>query len=441
MPVSRRPLRAPLTGAIVTAAIPAITLAGLGAGPAQAATQTNTPLGKAPTHRNLLDAKVQIQAQVVAAKKQTSTVTVRRGDSVWKLAQKHGVTVADVLRLNGLRSTDLIHPGDRLVIRGTAKKSAAPTTSKPGSKPKVGGTSPSSARHTVRSGDTLSGIAHANGVSLSALLSSSGLKASSIIYPGQRIALPGSAKTATSSAGKKTATSAGKRTTTSSGATSASKKYKIKSGDTLSGIAHKHGVSVSALASANGISSSSVIYQGRTLTIPGSSSTKFQRTSSTSTKDAVPNTFLHYTYSAETHRNANASHATLQSRSVPSAAQMESIIRSTATKYGVDPNLAVAHAKVESGLNARAVSPANAVGVMQVLPSTAEWMGQTIGRKLDPLDPYDNVTAGVAYIRYLQRNASSRDQGIGAYYQGLGGIRNGAKPDTKDYIRKVKSYL
>jgi hypothetical protein len=50
--------------------------------------------------------------------------------------------------------------------------------------------------------------------------------------------------------------------------------------------------------------------------------------------------------------------------------------------------------------------------------------------------------AGVVYIGYLQRNASSVSQGIGAYYQGLGGIKkNGAQKDTKDYIKKVKSYM
>jgi LysM repeat protein len=436
MPVSRTPRRAPLTGAIVTAAIPVITLAGLGAGPAHAAQPTH-PVGKAPTQRNLLDAKVRINAQVVAAQKKSTTVTVRKGDSVWKIAQRHGVKVADVLRLNGLGANDLIRPGDRLVLRGSATKhssaTSGPAKKSTPSKKSAGRASSGGGKHTVRSGDTLSGIAHAHGVSLRSLLSASGLKPSSIIYPGQRLTLPGGG--ATTTVAKKT-----KAPSASSGTASAGK-YKIKSGDTLGGIAARHKVSVSALASANGISSSSVIYEGRTLKIPGSGGAKIERTSTTSTSNAVPRTFLHYTYSAKTHRNANASHATLQKRSVPSGAQMEAIIRSTAAKYGVDPALAVAHAKVESGLNARAVSPANAVGAMQVLPSTAEWIGGTVGRKLDPLDPYDNAVAGVVYIRYLQRNADSRDQGIGAYYQGLGGIRNGVKPDTKDYIKKVKSYL
>ena len=79
---------------------------------------------------------------------------------------------------------------------------------------------------------------------------------------------------------------------------------------------------------------------------------------------------------------------------------------------------------------------------MQVLPSTAKWMGDRVGRQLDPLDPYDNVTAGILFIKYLQSNAKNRDEGIAAYYQGLAGVQNnGMYPDTKDYVRKVKSHM
>lgn len=426
MPVTQPHRRAPLSGAIVTAALPVITLAGLGAAPAQASPQ---PQGKAPTHRNFLESKVQISAQVAAARQRSQSVTVKQGDSVWKIAQRHGVKVSDVLRINGLDSGALIHPGDRLRLSGstTTHRSTSAGTKRASSGSSSGG------HHTVRQGDTLSGIAHQHGLSLSSLLSSSGLSSSSIIYPGQRIALSGSASSGGSSSHGSTQGSSSRSTSGSKGS-----RYTIKSGDTLSGIAHAHGVSVDSLASANHLSASSVIYAGQSLTIGGGSSGSARQTSD---GDAVPRSFLHYTYSKETHRDANTSHSSLSSRSVPSAAQMESIVRSTATKLGVDPRLALAHARVESGLNARAVSPANAVGVMQVLPSTAEWMGQTLGRNLDPLDPYDNVTAGVAYIRYLQRSADNRDQGIGAYYQGLGGVKNGLKPDTKDYIQRVSSYL
>ncbi len=77
---------------------------------------------------------------------------------------------------------------------------------------------------------------------------------------------------------------------------------------------------------------------------------------------------------------------------------------------------------------------------MQVIPSSGDWASQLVGRKLNLLDPYDNATAGVAIIRYLQTNASSKDQGIAGYYQGLGGVRKyGMYPDTKNYVAKVKA--
>ena len=79
---------------------------------------------------------------------------------------------------------------------------------------------------------------------------------------------------------------------------------------------------------------------------------------------------------------------------------------------------------------------------MQVIPSSGEWASQMVGRKLNLLDPQDNVTAGVAIIRHLQRTSSSLDIGIASYYQGAAGVkRNGMYPDTKQYVAKVKRYM
>lgn len=426
MPATTRRHRAPLHGAIVTAALPAITLAGLGA---TASAAQAAPSPKPTTARNLFEARAQVAAQISAAKASRAvTVTVKKNDTVWKLAQAHGVKVADVLRLNNLPASGLIHPGDRLTLRA-ATASKASTVTKASSTKKSSTSRSSASTHTVKAGDTLSGIAHQHGVSLSTLLSANGLKLSSIIYPGQVVKLGGSAHSSAKSTSAKSSTPV--RTAAAKTTTAKATSYTVRAGDTLSGIAAKHGVKLSELLEANHLTVDSTIYVGRTVKLPGADS-----------KPAVGKTFLTYTYSDETNRSANQNHAALASMSVPSPAQMELIVRSRARRYGVNENLAVAHAKVESGLNARAVSPANAVGVMQVLPSTAEWMGQTIGKKLNPLNPYDNVTAGVLYIRYLQKNASSREIGIAGYYQGLGGVqKNGMKPDTKDYVKRVKSYL
>lgn len=79
---------------------------------------------------------------------------------------------------------------------------------------------------------------------------------------------------------------------------------------------------------------------------------------------------------------------------------------------------------------------------MQVIPSSGEWASQMVGRKLNLLDPQDNVTAGVAIIRHLQRTSPSMDVGIASYYQGAAGVRrHGMYPDTRQYVAKVKRYM
>ena len=96
------------------------------------------------------------------------TYNVRRGDSLWTLANRYGTTVDRIKRDNSL-SSDTLRTGQGLVIRtGT-----------------VG-----TGTYIVRGGDTLGKIADSNGVSLRSLLSANGLSSRSTIYPVQRLALP-----------------------------------------------------------------------------------------------------------------------------------------------------------------------------------------------------------------------------------------------------------
>lgn len=102
--------------------------------------------------------------------------------------------------------------------------------------------------------------------------------------------------------------------------------------------------------------------------------------------------------------------------------------------------MALAHAQIESAFDPTAVSPANAIGTMQVIPSSGEWASQLVGRKLNLLDPQDNVTAGTVVMRALLRAADNEDQAIAGYYQGLHGVRTqGMYPDTKNYVATVKA--
>jgi soluble lytic murein transglycosylase-like protein len=228
---------------------------------------------------------------------------------------------------------------------------------------------------------------------------------------------------------------------TSSTAVSAAKApatYTVKSGDTLTHIAVRHGMGLSVLLQANGLSQSSTIYAGQQLKVSGTAAT----TSTATHEDVVPNTFLHYTYPDHVVRDANANKRAVLSAGVPSRSQMQAIIADTARTMGVDPSLALAHSFTESSFNHASVSPANAIGAMQVIPASGKWASALVGRELNLLDPYDNAVAGVAIIRQLQRTAGSLDVGIAAYYQGLGGVqRNGMYPDTQDYVAKVKGYM
>src|SRR5690606_9467047 len=119
----------------------------------------------------------------------------------------------------------------------------------------------------------------------------------------------------------------------------------------------------------------------------------------------VGSTFLGRTYPQHVVGAANVNRATLLSLDVPSRDEVRALVASTARSMGVDPALALAVAFAASSFDARAVSPANAIGVMQVTPSSGDWASNLVGRQLNLLDPSDNVVAGVAILRQLLRAA------------------------------------
>lgn len=109
--------------------------------------------------------------------------TVESGDTISGIASKFGLATASVLALNGLGWSSMIFPGQVLLLTGaTASPDAAPSTPAPPVQ--------AASTYTVVSGDTVSGIASAHGVSVAAVFAANGLSSASIIYPGQNIAIP-----------------------------------------------------------------------------------------------------------------------------------------------------------------------------------------------------------------------------------------------------------
>ena len=194
---------------------------------------------------------------------------------------------------------------------------------------------------------------------------------------------------------------------------------RIARGDTLSGLAVRHGTTVAALQAANGLGSSDRIYAGDTLTLPGSSGA-----------GAAPSSAA----AASSARDRKA----LASRPAPSKAAAQALVASTARRYGVDPALAQAVAYQESGFQQRVVSGVDAIGVMQVLPSTGRVLSQQAGRSLDLLRTEDNITAGVLLLRQLLRSEGNEHDALAGYYQGLGSLAaKGELPQTTQYIKNI----
>lgn len=363
-------------------------------------------------------------AQPAAALPTAPKVTYRvaPGDTLSTIASKFRVNLQELAHANRITNPNRIYPGQVLQIAAPASTAGkAPAAPKP--------SAPQVASYTVRAGDTLSAIAAKHNLSVEAIAKANSLSNPNRIFPGQTLRLAGQSAPA--------ATPGSAAPAPSKPAPAKAATYTVKSGDTLSGIAARHQMSLGELTRINNLSTAAVIMPGQQLKVTSGGS---QQLAPAPSQNLVPDTFLGYKYPAHVVAAANENKAMLNSLPVPSRNEMRQIVRETANAMGVDPSLALAVAMQESGFNHRAVSPANAIGTMQVIPSSGQWASDMVGRKLNLLDPRDNAVAGVAILRSLLRSADSVDQAIAGYYQGLGSVRaSGMFSDTRNYVAGIRN--
>ena len=346
------------------------------------------------------------------------THTVASGETVSAIAARYGTTVAAISAANGLDARAFIRVGQTLQISGAAAAAtAAPAAATTGT-------------HTVASGETVSAIAQRYGTTVAAIVAANGLDSRAFIRVGQTLTVSGAP--AAPAAGTAPARTAG-------GA------HTVASGETVSAIAQRHGTTVTAIVAANGLDSRAFIRVGQTLTIPGAGSASPAPAAAAPAAGGatlVGNTFLGRTYAPTVVASANANKATLLAMGVPSKAEMQAKVAATARSMGVDPRLAQAIAFQESGFNHTSVSPANAIGTMQVIPSSGEWAEQLTGRQINLLDPDDNVVAGVAILRQLVKTSPDLSTAIASYYQGASSVkRNGMFSDTRRYVANIQTHM
>lgn len=245
-----------------------------------------------------------------------------------------------------------------------------------------------SAAYTVRPGDTLSGIAQRLGVSTSALASANSLGDPDRVIAGTTLQLPGRGAP-----------------------TTAGRVHNVASGENLSVIARRYGVSVGALARANRLDASRLLRIGTTLTVPAAA------------VGVAPGGYP------------------TRLRSSPARLALVPHFRRWAEANGIPADLLMATTWLESGWQNSVVSRVGARGIGQLMPDTAAFIrDELIGvPTLDPADPVDNIRMSARYLRWLLSRVNGDVRlALAGYYQGPASVAAvGPQPGTVAYVDGV----
>jgi soluble lytic murein transglycosylase-like protein len=117
---------------------------------------------------------------------------------------------------------------------------------------------------------------------------------------------------------------------------------------------------------------------------------------------------------------------------------VEALVREAAERHHVDPALVRAVIETESNWNPGAMSRKGAIGLMQLIPTTAQRFGAN-----DAFNPKQNVDAGVQYLkRLLERYNGNLDLALAAYNAGEGAVDRAhgipSSRETRDYVQRVQ---
>ena len=123
----------------------------------------------------------------------------------------------------------------------------------------------------------------------------------------------------------------------------------------------------------------------------------------------------------------------------PRATPYLDTIRAAAQQYNVPPSLLYGLTQQESGFNPRAVSPSGAIGMTQMLPSTAKQYG------VNPYDPVQSIYGAAMYLNQANKRYGNWSDAVGSYNMGMGGMdavlagRRSIPAETRNYIPAVLS--
>jgi LysM repeat protein len=180
-------------------------------------------------------------------------------------------------------------------------------------------------------------------------------------------------------------------------------RYTVKPGDSLTAIAQRHGTTLSKLTQINKLNPAHALLIGTKLRLPAA---------------------VRVEPTAVSASNASSVRASLDKWSA---------------YYGVDPSLARALAWMESGFNNDMVSNVGAQGVMQILPTTWDYVETVLLKKQVAHDADGNVQVGLAYLDHLLGAFAGNEQlALAAWYQGERAVRDhGPYAVSKEFVADV----
>lgn len=223
--------------------------------------------------------------------------------------------------------------------------------------------------------------------------------------------------------------------------------HTVQRGDTLEAIGRRYGVDVATLAAANGLRNPDLILDGRALSIPAPRPVPVSRAVAPAARPA-PAAPKSGALRETVVKMPPAQLASSRSASRIVVPADRAVLRSAFLRFsrlaGVPSDLAMALAWQESGWQRNRVSSTRAVGVMQLMPDTVDFVSVVLlglPARLDPRDPIANIRMGTRFLRYLlDANGGDVDRALASYYQGLRSVReNGMLDETRRFVANVKA--
>ncbi|WP_445448002.1 LysM peptidoglycan-binding domain-containing protein [Enterococcus lactis] len=217
--------------------------------------------------------------------------TVQSGDSVWKISNDHGITMAQLIEWNNIKN-NFVYPGQQLIVsNGGSSNTGANTGNTSGSNSSNSSSSntASGTKYTVKAGDSVWSVSNKYGITMAQLIQWNNIQ-NNFIYPGQQLTVSNNGSTNSASSNTGSSANTNNSSSANTGSSSSQGTYTVKAGESVWSVANKNGITMNQLIEWNNIKNN-FIYPGQQLIVKGGNSTNTNTGSTTSAaKPNTPNT-------------------------------------------------------------------------------------------------------------------------------------------------------